>query len=251
MHHFQLGGLRLTHIGHASFKVKDLKGHTVLLDPFYADSFPWGDHTEIRLTPARERPEDIERCDAIFVSHDHADHWDPAAVAAIMARTPAVLCAPKSVVNDAIERGLDDLRTFVVRPHDWFAMGDEEDLRVGIIPDASCGDDTNPDKVSFLLKAGDTAVFYCGDCHSVPPALQQFAGEVDAIAVWFKLELIDRFVADIRPKTIILMHYDEFEPGALPCCKSPDRMRQAILERHPALEVLDSGLPPSHNIKTG
>jgi len=241
---FQIGVLRVTYLGHASFQAEDTSGHVVLLDPFFADTFPWGDHVERRLTPARSRPEDVRHCDGIFVSHDHADHWDRDAVASIVARTSALLIGPEAVVRDAIAGGIDERQTCAVQPGDWYSLGGDDDLRVGVIPDESCGDAPLPDKVSYLLRTAGTTVFYSGDCHTLPPALLPYAGQVDAAIVWHKPELVDALVAEVRPRTILLMHYDEFEPGDFPSGGNPEEMRQAILERHPALTVLHSGPSP-------
>lgn len=72
-------GFGLVFIGHASFLV-EVGDERIMLDPVFSDRFWWEDHYEYRVTPLRISPESLLCPKAVFITHDHGDHFDLEAV---------------------------------------------------------------------------------------------------------------------------------------------------------------------------
>lgn len=81
---------KLTWHGHANFEI-DAQGQIILIDPFFADDSP-------------RKAEDISRCGAILVTHDHADHIG--AAVEIAKRTGAQLVAAVGTAAKLQEAGV-------------------------------------------------------------------------------------------------------------------------------------------------
>jgi L-ascorbate metabolism protein UlaG (beta-lactamase superfamily) len=80
----------LTWLGHANFEIK-AQGKTVLIDPFFADDAP-------------KKPEDINACDAILITHDPGDHVG--ATVDIARRTGAVVVAAVGTAEKLAQAGV-------------------------------------------------------------------------------------------------------------------------------------------------
>src|SRR6185295_16121998 len=84
-------------IGHATMLVR-LGGKTILFDPVFADYVtpvpPVGPR---RLVPPGIVLADLPRIDAVLISHDHYDHFEPAAIRRIAARDRPLCLLPLRV----------------------------------------------------------------------------------------------------------------------------------------------------------
>ena len=100
-------------IGHATVLVR-LGGKTILFDPVFADYVtpvpPVGPR---RLTPPGLALADLPRIDAVLVSHDHYDHFEPAAIRRIAARDRPLCLLPLRV------GGRDDFGCARIERLDW------------------------------------------------------------------------------------------------------------------------------------
>ena len=86
--------MEITWYGHATFGLKT-GGKTVLIDPFFAGN-----------PSAPVTHEDIDACDLILVTHDHADHIGQALELA--ARHDAEVIAIFEIIQDLIGKGLPE-----------------------------------------------------------------------------------------------------------------------------------------------
>ncbi len=84
-------------IGHATVLVR-LGGKTILFDPLFGDyATPVPPVGPRRLVPPGIALADLPRIDAILVSHDHYDHFEPSAIRRIAARDKPLCLLPLGV----------------------------------------------------------------------------------------------------------------------------------------------------------
>jgi L-ascorbate metabolism protein UlaG (beta-lactamase superfamily) len=205
--HYQL-------LGHCSFAVSDGKS-LVLIDPFFSGRFTWLGKVERHLDPPSLPLASIRHCDAILISHEHGDHYDPATLGALLRQTPALIHAPRQVIRDAVRRGLDRRRFREVFRRRPFRVG-----RLRITPLGSAGSEkANPiDRVGFLIEAKGCALFHQGDSHGVAADWLPHAGRWDALIMW--PHRVAEAVLSLHPKSIVFHHLDRFKPGDFFCNRS-------------------------------
>lgn len=186
-------------LGHSSFLV-ELQGARILFDPWLD---PKPDRME-RLIPPAARPQDITKCDLIFITHEHFDHCDPYSVGVIQSRTVAQVVAPQETL------ALLDVPARVRVPVE---KGDSFSIRgvdVRVTP-AKHPNSANPvgfvvsDKKESIFHAGDTYDFYDLGGIQADTALVPIGGTytMDVIGAVTSLKRI-------RVKNAIPMHYDTF-----------------------------------------
>lgn len=229
----RIGGFRLQFIGHACFLITTPGGASVVTDPLFSTSYTEGKHGEkvvAYLTPPKVAAADIRRCDAVFSSHIHGDHFDPPAIRTITGLTGAqVWAAPE--MTDLLRRSgfpdrflapLTEGRTFTVKDLTATALAGYDDSR-----DAQ----GRANKFSLLLEAGGTRILYCGDAHHAPAAL--VGQEVDAVISWPlpNEQECRQFHRDLRTKRYVLMHGDWFFPRETFWCAFSYAEQKARMER--------------------
>ncbi len=208
-----VGPFDIQFIGHACFLFKSPEGAAIVTDPLFVEQYPepHGGHQRFLSRPPFE-PEAIRQCDAIFISHEHRDHFDPDAIERIQRKTGATVWAAAKIVDDLRERGGDPASHAILEEGIRFTVKD-------VMAAAYAGYDESFDalgranKFSLLLECAGTRIFYCGDCHDAPPAM--IGRPVDALFSWphpsdEKLAAMGR---DIPMKQYVLMHDGRFDPG--------------------------------------
>ena len=233
----KIDGFDVRYVSHVCFLFTSPSGVVVVTDPFFAEGFTWQGHFEQYLSRPAIAAGDIPRCDAVFVSHIHGDHFDPDAVAAIVSRTGAKVWTPPDVVEALRTRGLE--------AESLVALSDGAALQVGDISaaalagyDNSFDDAGRSNKFSLLMEAGGTRIFYSGDCHEAPPGM---AGrEVDATFAWSHPddEKLGRFCRAFGTKQYVLMHGDRFSPGGFFCNFDLEHERRRVQSVLPGVEVV-------------
>jgi L-ascorbate metabolism protein UlaG (beta-lactamase superfamily) len=118
-------GLRVSHIGHASFLIQ-ADGVNLITDPLFSErASPVSFAGPKRVNPPGVAFDDLPAIDAILITHNHYDHLDLASIHRIVARDRARIIAPLG--NDAIiKAGRPDI---TVEAHDW---GDQVTLAPGV-----------------------------------------------------------------------------------------------------------------------
>ncbi len=126
-----IAGLRVTHIGHASYRVQTAQ-QNILVDPAWSERVsPFR-----RLGPRRHNPpaiclEDLPRITAVLVTHNHYDHMDLPTLQRLWATHRPAIYAPLG--NDTIIRSADP--GIEVQTGDWwrrFALSGE--IQLTIVP---------------------------------------------------------------------------------------------------------------------
>jgi L-ascorbate metabolism protein UlaG (beta-lactamase superfamily) len=230
-------GFTIGHLSHASFLFRSPEGTVILTDPLFAKGFIWDGHFESYLTPPHISVEEITRCDAIFVSHIHGDHYDPKAVQNIHLRTRARIFAPDDVLESLQAIGI--LENYLVHIEDGIEIKIND---VGLIPlsgyDNSFDEKGRPNKFSIMMKTSTTSLFYSGDCHETPPGLK--GKRVDALFFWPHRddEKLVRFCKNVDFSKLILMHGDRFEPGDFLCNLDYSEQKNRIQRLLPNVEII-------------
>ncbi len=233
----KIGNFDIDYISHVSFLFQSQKGTVILTDVLFAEGFEWAGHFERYLSPPDISLQDIKKCDAIFVSHIHGDHYDPDAIKDIHERTKCVILAPDDVLESLNSLGIseDYLR--------HISDGKEMTLKDVTLTtlagyDNSHDNEKRPNKFSLLISDGQTRLFYSGDCHEVPPKLK--GQNVDAIFYWPHPvdEKLMQFSNSFEFRKFVMMHGDRFEPGDFFCNMDYDEQKRRLEKMLPDVEII-------------
>jgi L-ascorbate 6-phosphate lactonase len=167
------GGLLIFALGQAGFALRG-EDALVLIDPWLSTQLEEEDPTVTRAVAPALRPEEVEAADLVCITHEHADHLDPRAVAAIAARAPdAIFLAPAPAVGLVEQAGV--ARGRIHPAHDGVAL-EAAGVRVTALraahelhPDAFGGyrfwrDERGDHRaLSYLVELGELGVFHAGD----------------------------------------------------------------------------------------
>ncbi|NLG01353.1 MAG: MBL fold metallo-hydrolase [Lentisphaerae bacterium] len=192
------GNLTMTFIGHGTLMF-GFDGKTIHVDPY-------GKLANYAALP---------KADAILITHDHADHLDPAAIAAI--RTPATVvvmarsCAGKLdglVMTNGESRTVLGIRVEAVPAYN-------------IVNKRGTGQPFHPRGAGngYLLCFGDKRVYVAGDTENTPE-MQALRG-VDAAFLPMNLpytmtpEMVAAAAKAFRPKILYPYHYGDTDPARL------------------------------------
>ncbi|OQW96314.1 MAG: hypothetical protein BWK77_05320 [Verrucomicrobia bacterium A1] len=153
--------------------------------------------------------------DALLITHDHLDHYDPETVAAILSAFPACrLAGPASVMAHAARDGIAAVRLVPLDVGAAVRLGDVEIT-------ATPAHHSDASAVGLLIRAEDARLWFSGDTLYTPEMSErilQLAGRApDAAFVCMNGRLgnmgIDdavRLLAEIRPAVAVPSHYGMF-----------------------------------------
>jgi len=212
----RIGAFDVRYVSHVCFLFTSPGGNVVLTDPLFAEGFEWKGKVEKYLSPPEIAVGDITRCDAVFVSHIHGDHYDPDTIKTLVNNTAATVWAPPDVTEDLAGRGVTPERLVPLAEGASLSAGDVEATAYAGY-DNSFDEEGRANKFSLLLQADGTRIFYSGDCHDPPPAMS--GQEVDATFAWPHPDdgKLAGFCRAFKMPQYVLMHGDKFEPGDFFC----------------------------------
>lgn len=150
-------GLTVWYLGATGFVVRT-DTTTLYIDPY----FGIGEHRSdaVRMCPVPMHPDAATRCDAVFVTHEHADHMHPPSYAPLAATSDAAVHAPETCFTDPDHDGplrLPSDRRVTVSPGDTVDVGD---VTVSVLG-ANDGDSDDP--VSYLVEHTAGTFYHGGD----------------------------------------------------------------------------------------
>lgn len=204
------GTLALWYIGGAGYVVKSA-GTTLLLDPFVGPSNPpdW-----VRAIPPPCAPDDLPAVAATLLTHEHSDHADPVALAALGRRAAGLVVGSEACIAVAAQSGVPGERSRVLQHGERLAIGDIVVTAVAMVDPGA----TLPN--GYVLEVAGLAVLFCGDglyspdfvalaerwrldaiCASVganPPGKHYYMDEIDAA----------RAARDCAAARLIPQHHD-------------------------------------------
>lgn len=208
----------------------------VLTDPYFSGGFEWQGVHEQHLQRPDVRPESIQECDVVFVSHVHGDHFDADAIETVVHNTGARVFGPIEALEKLSARGMD-----------CSCMEDPAEtpnLTVGDLNLTALGNYDNAfdrygrgNKFSLLIASADTVLWYSGDCHNLPPGLS--ARHLDAVFSWTRPQTIERIkTLHPAPDRFIIMHCDQHIPGNFWCNLDPMKEAKFVSKALPGTETL-------------
>jgi L-ascorbate metabolism protein UlaG (beta-lactamase superfamily) len=212
-----LKGIKLTWLGHATFRVETPEGKTVIVDPWVMGN---------PMCPAAEK--DVKKVDILLCTHGHGDHIGDAVEIAKKHNPVAVgifeLCAwlekkgvkQISPMNKGGTQAVGDIKITMVHADHSCGILDGGEIIYG---GEACGYVIEFANGVKIYHAGDTAVF--GDMQIIR---ELYAPEIVMLPIGDHFTMGPREAAYacklLQPKTVIPMHFGTFPlltgtPGAL------------------------------------
>jgi L-ascorbate metabolism protein UlaG (beta-lactamase superfamily) len=212
-----LKGIKLTWLGHATFRIETAGGKTVLIDPWVMGN---------PMCPEKEKS--VKKVDVMLCTHGHFDHIGDA-VEIAKKHNPAVVGIPelcrwlekKGVKNTAMmnkggTQTVGDLKVTMVHADHSCGIQDGDEIVYG---GEACGYVVEFSNGVKIYHAGDTNVF--GDMAIIRDL---YAPPIAMLPIGDHFTMSPREAAYacnlLRPKTVIPMHFGTFPvltgtPGAL------------------------------------
>lgn len=187
----------IQYLGHATFMLQ-FEDTIVYIDPYFS--------TENRLVPAYLRDaHGIKKCDIIFITHEHFDHFEPDTVKEIVERTYASVVAPRNVLG---KLQIPDKFKVDVKVGDKFQLkGVGVEVIKAIHPQSVY-------PVGYVIEKDGMRVYHAGDTY-------EFREMMDVVCDWallpiggtYTMDIIDaeKAAKEIGCRYVVPMHYGSFD----------------------------------------
>ena len=244
-------GLRITHIGHASYLMQT-GGHNILVDPVFgkrASPFQWAGPK--RHNPPAIAVQDLPPIHIVLITHNHFDHLDMEAIGSIWQQHRPRIFSPLG--NDAVVRkSLPDVH---VQTGDWWSEFEmANDLRLTMVPSyhwsrrgtgdirmALWGGFVISSAAGVIYCAGDTAygdgvIFRDIGTRFKPPVVAMLPIGAYAPRWFMQTQHTDpneavQIALDCRAKQVLGIHWGTFALTDEPFDEPPKLLAAAVQER--------------------
>lgn len=188
------------YLGHSGFEI-EIGGSTIYIDPV----LEWKDvGVRCEITPPL-RADEVDVADLVMITHEHRDHFEKSTVQKIVARTNAVVIAPKPVIR---ELEIPSSNKMVVGIGEEFVVkGVEVKVVQAVHPQSEYA-------VGYIIKKGGKSIYHAGDTY-------EFGGMFDIKADYalipiggtYTMDVYDahKAVKELSCRYVIPMHYNTFD----------------------------------------
>ncbi len=204
------GQVALWYLGGAGYVVKTA-ATTLLIDPFVGPSNPpdW-----VRAVPPPCAPDDLPEVAATLLTHEHIDHADPLALAALGRRETGLVIGSAACIAVAEQAGYPAERRRVLNHGERLTIGDIAVTAVAMV------DPGAREPNGYVLETGGRTLLHCGDSLYFPElAALATRWHLDAICVsvganpvgkHYYMDEADaaRAARDTGARQLIVQHHD-------------------------------------------
>ncbi len=204
--------MKITWLGQGGYLIEH-SGHCLAVDPYLTDAL--GETQGFRrLSPPPFSMEDIVP-DAVFITHDHLDHFDPETVDSLLRQSPTcLLIGPQSVIEHGRRLALEEQRLVLASVGKPLSL-----LSFLLTPTPARHSDRFA--VGLLVKVSERLIYISGDTlydSTLAPQIDSLAGrQMDAAFVCINGRLGNmesaeaaKLVAALKPVVAVPMHYGMF-----------------------------------------
>ena len=204
--------MKITWLGQGGYLIEQA-GQRLAVDPYLTDALAVRQGFR-RLLPPPMSIAELEP-DAVFITHDHLDHFDSQTLAPLLQQSPECpLLGPQSVIEHGRRLALDE--------HRLVLTGVGKPLRVpGFTLKPTPATHSDRFAVGLLVEAGGQLVYISGDtlyASTLAPQVRSLAGRpLDAAFVCINGRLGNmnlteaaELVAALKPAIAVPMHYGMF-----------------------------------------
>jgi L-ascorbate metabolism protein UlaG (beta-lactamase superfamily) len=189
---FDYHGLKITWLGHDSFRIKN--GKTIIIDPF-------------KISPISDK------ADVLLISHEHFDHLSPDDIKKVVNENTTIVTIP------AVKKELSSLKVKEVKaakPGDRVKIGD---VTIELVPAYNLNKFREPGKVfhpkedgkaGFIIEMRGVRIYHAGDTDAIPE-MKGLRPDIALLPVSGTYVMTPEEAAQaarmIEPKIVIPMHY--------------------------------------------
>lgn len=230
-----------TWLGHAAFLIK-LGGATILTDPYLSEvAGPFNAFGPRRYVPAALTPAELPRIDILTLSHNHYDHLDLKAIAAIPNKERISVVVPLGLGGYFRNSGYTDVSEL-----DWYDSVERKGVVVTVTPAVHFSrrglfDGNRTLWAGFAYAAGNRRIFFSGDT-TYGPVFREIGNKLGPFDTAFvgigayepqaimrsshtTPEQAAQLARDVGAQRVIGMHWGTVVLSNEPPFEAPERLR--------------------------
>ena len=195
-------------IGQSGFVFKTSEGKIIFIDP-YLSNYASGGRQRERMAEIPFLPNEVF-ADAVFCTHNHADHTDPVTIKGIADTSTVKFIGPTSCCRQFEKLGINSERVIEIN------RGERREIS-GITMNAVFAKHTE-DSIGYILNINSMVIYITGDTEYDDKLKKVSAFKPDILIICINgklgnmnIEEATLLTKEINPKIVIPMHYGMFK----------------------------------------